>query len=192
VTKDSWLQQWLPLIRSRVGTLPILELGCGEGADTLTLLAEGYQVIAIDLCASAIATAKIIAPTANYYCQDLRATFPPQAAKLDVAIASLSLHYFTWTETLAIVDRIRSSLQLDGIFLCRLNSTTDYNYGALGHPQIAENYYLVNGEPKRFFDRAAVTNLFSHGWQSIALAEKVIYKYKLPKSVWEVILTRSI
>jgi SAM-dependent methyltransferase len=190
--EDPWLQQWLPLIRSRIGALPILELGCGEGADTFILLAEGYQVIAIDLCPSAITTAKIKAPTANYYCQDLRDSFPPTATELGVAIASLSLHYFTWTETLAIVDRIRISLQLDGILLCRFNSTTDYNYGAIGHPQIAENYYLVNGEPKRFFDREAVTALFSNGWQSIAVEEKVIYKYALPKSVWEVILTRSI
>lgn len=189
--KDPWLQRWLPSIRSRVGMLPILELGCGEGDDTQTLLADGHQVIAIDLCASAIATAKINAPTATYYCQDLRDTFPPQAVELGVAIASLSLHYFTWTETLAIVDRLRSILQLNGLLLCRLNSTTDYNYGAIGYPQISENYYLVNGEPKRFFDRAAVTALFSHGWQSIAIEEKIIYKYAQPKSVWEIILTRS-
>jgi SAM-dependent methyltransferase len=189
--KDPWLQQWLPSIRSHVGTLPILELGCGEGADTHTLLANGHQVIAIDLCATSIATAKIIAPTADYYCQDLRSNFPPQAVDLGVAIASLSLHYFTWAETLALVDRIHHSLQLDGLFLCRLNSTNDYNYGASGYPQIAENYYLVDGEPKRFFDREAVTTLFSNGWQPIAIAEKIIYKYELPKSVWEIILKRS-
>ena len=78
--QDPWLQQWLPLIRSHVGMLPMLELGCGEGEDTQTLLADGHQVIAIDLCDSAIATAKIIAPAANYYCQDLRSNFPPQIA----------------------------------------------------------------------------------------------------------------
>jgi SAM-dependent methyltransferase len=189
--KDLWLQKWLPLIRSRVGALPILELGCGEGEDTQTLLADGHQVIAIDLCASAIATAKINAPTANYYCQDLRGTFPPQATEIGVAIASLSLHYFTWPETLAIVDRLRSTLQLNGLLLCRLNSTTDYNYGAIGYPQISDNYYLVNGEPKRFFDRTAVTDLFSHGWQSLSIEEKIIYKYARPKSVWEIVLTRS-
>jgi hypothetical protein len=154
-------------------------------------LADGHQVIAIDFCASAIATAKIIAPAANYYCQDLRSTFPPQATELGVAIASLSLHYFTWTETIAIVDRLRRTLQLNGLFLCRLNSITDYNYGAIGYPQISENYYLVNGEPKRFFDRAAVTALFSDGWQSIAIEEKTIDKYAQLKSVWEVVLTRS-
>lgn len=68
----------------------------------------------------------------------------------------------------------------------------EYNYGAIGHPQIVENYYLVNGEPKRFFDRDAVTALFSHGWQPIAIEEKIIYKYALPKSVWKVIVSRTV
>ncbi len=189
--EDLWLQQWLPLIRSRVGTQPILELGCGEGADTRILLADGHQVLAIDLCASAIASARIIAPTANYYCQDLRCPFPPPAATVGVAIASLSLHYFTWDETLALVERIRSTLQLGGVLLCRLNSIADHNYGAIGHPQIAENYYLVEGKPKRFFDRQAITALFGNGWHTIAIEQKIISKYSQPKSVWEIILART-
>ncbi len=188
--KDLWLQQYLPLIRSRVGAVPILELGCGEGDDTLTLVANGHHVIAIDLSAPAIAAAKIKVPTAEYHCQDIRATFPPTASELGVVIASLSLHYFTWAETLAIVEQIHSCLQLGGVLLCRLNSTNDRYYGATGHPQIAENYYSVNGEPKRFFDRETVIALFSSGWQILAVEEKIISKYLYPKSVWEIILER--
>jgi SAM-dependent methyltransferase len=190
--KDLWLQQWLPLIRSRVDAVPILELGCGEGDDTLTLVEDGHYVIAIDLCASAIAAAKIKVPAAEYYCQDIRATFPGNVSERGVVIASLSLHYFTWAETLAIVDRIRTSLKLGGVLLCRLNSTNDLHYGAIGHPQIAENYYSVNGEPKRFFDRESVIALFSSGWQILAVEEKIISKYLHPKSVWEIVLERSI
>ncbi len=189
--KDPWLQQWLPLIRSRGGSLPLLELGCGEGDDTFTLTQAGHHVIAIDLCALAIATARIKAPTADFYCQDLRATFPPQAAELGFVLASLSLHYFTWAETLQIVDRLRSTLQLGGVLLCRLNSTTDYHYGAIGHPQIARNYYLVDGVPKRFFDRETVTALFANGWRILTAEEKTISKYLHPKSVWEIVLDRS-
>ena len=188
---DPWLQQWLPLIRSRVGALPILELGCGEGDDTLTLVVDGHHVIAIDLSSPAIAAAKIKVPTADYYCQDLRATFPPNAAELGVVIASLSLHYFTWDETLEIVDRIHNRLKLGGVLLCRLNSTNDRHYGAIGYSQISENYYSVNGEPKRFFDRETVIALFSSGWRIFAIEEKIIYKYFYPKFVWEVILERE-
>jgi hypothetical protein len=78
------------------------------------------------------------------------------------------------------------------VLLCRLNSTNDFHYGASGHPQIAENYYSVNGEPKRFFDRETVIALFSSGWQILAVEEKIISKYLHPKSVWEIVLERSI
>jgi SAM-dependent methyltransferase len=186
------LQQWLPLIRSRASNLPILELGCGSGADTVILVNDGHEVMAIDCSAPEIAVAKIKAPAAAYYCQDMRtAFFLPNAVDLGVVVASLSLHYFDWPETLRIVEQIRSTLKIGGVLLCRVNSTNDYNYGASGHPEIAKNYYLVDGEPKRFFDRQAVEALFANGWRTIAIEEKIIHKYEHPKSVWEVILERT-
>jgi RimJ/RimL family protein N-acetyltransferase/ubiquinone/menaquinone biosynthesis C-methylase UbiE len=189
--KDPWLQQWLPLIRSRASNLPILELGCGSGADTVILVNDGHDAIAIDRSAPAIAAAKIKAPAAAYYCQDMRTAFPPNAVELGVVVASLSLHYFDWHETLAIVEQIRNSLKIGGVLLCRVNSTNDHNYGASGHPKIAENYYSVDSETKRFFDLPSIETLFASGWRTIAIEEKIIHKYKHPKCVWEVILERT-
>ena len=189
--KDPWLQQWLPLIRARASALPILELGCGEGEDTLVLVKDGHHVIAIDLSEQSIEAAKIQAPGADYYCQDIRAEFPPNTIGIGVVVASLSLHYFTRSTTLEIVDRICATLQIGGVMLCRLNSTNDRYYGAIGHLEISPNYYLVNGEPKRFFDRMAIAELFTNGWKILVIEEKVIYKYEHPKSVWEVILERE-
>lgn len=89
-----------------------------------------------------------------------------------------------------LVERIRQQLSACGLLLCRLNSTQDSYYGATGHPQIDENYYLVDGRPKRFFDRAAVDRLFAIGWRVVSMGEQVIQRYELPKVVWEVILER--
>jgi hypothetical protein len=36
--KDPWLQPWLALVRERAGNAPVLELGCGSGRDTATLV----------------------------------------------------------------------------------------------------------------------------------------------------------
>ncbi len=82
-------------------------------------------------------------------------------------------------------------LRPDGILLCRLNSTNDHHFGASGHPPIAENYYLVDGEPKRFFDRVAVDRLFASGWSTLGVEEKTIDRYDHPKAVWEVVLERD-
>jgi [ribosomal protein S5]-alanine N-acetyltransferase len=169
--QDVWLQRRLPLIRSSASNSPILEIGCGPGADTVTLVNDGHEVLAIDCSAPDIAEAKIKAPAATYYCQDLRTAFPPPAAELGIIVASLSLHYFDWSETLAIAKQIHSTLKVGGVLLCRVNSTNDYHYGASGHPVIAENYYSVDGEPKRFFDRQTIEALFASGWRTILIEE---------------------
>lgn len=191
MNKDPWLNRWLSLIAAHASSSPVLELGCGTGKDSLVLVNAGHRVIGIDLSAQAIAKAQQLVPLGEFHCQDIRAPFPVEVGDLDVIIASLSLHYFDWQETQALVDRIRGTLSSTGILLCRLNSTNDHHYGASGHPQIAENYYSVYGEPKRFFNRGSVDALFSEGWCMRSMEEHVIHRYSSPKAVWEVILERD-
>ena len=167
-----------------------MELGCGGGRDSEVLAAAGHRVVGIDLSSAAIAKARERVPSAAFHCQDVRATFPVEHA--GVILASLSLHYFPWDETVALVERIRQMLVPNGLLLCRLNSTNDHHHGASGHPAIDENYVLVDGEPKRFFDRAAVDRLFVTGWRVLAQEEGVIARYDHPKSVWEVVLEKAV
>ena len=188
-TDDRWLDRWLSLIGERTAGLPILELGCGGGRDSEILAAAGHRVVGIDLSSAAIANARGRAPTAAFQCQDVRGAFPVERA--GVVLASLSLHYFPWNETVALVERIRRTLVPNGLLLCRLNSTNDHHHGASGHPAIDANYYLVDGEPKRFFDRAAVDRLFATGWRVLSQEEGVIARYDHPKSVWEVVLEKA-
>jgi SAM-dependent methyltransferase len=198
---DPWLQRWLPLLRERAGNTPILELGCGAGADTETLIATGFNVIAIDSDADQIENARLAAPTAEFYCQDIRAPFPASATESGVILASLALHYFSWEETLAIVERIRTTLAAGGILLCRVNSTNDHNYGASGYPQIADryiadrsisnHYYAVDDQPKRFFDADCLNALFADGLQVRAMTEMEIHKYSMPKFIWEIVVERK-
>jgi SAM-dependent methyltransferase len=187
-TRDPWLARWLDLIAERAAGLPVLELGCGGGRDTAVLVEAGHRVVAIDLSTRAIAKARARVPTAEFHCQDVRAPWP--LAEAGVVVASLSLHYFLWHETEALVDCIAGVLRRDGLLLCRLNSTNDHNFGASDHPRIDDNYYLVDGAPKRFFDRAAVDRLFGSGWRLLSAEEQTIDRYDLPKVVWEVALEK--
>jgi SAM-dependent methyltransferase len=188
-TDDRWLERWLPLIGERAAGLPILELGCGGGRDSEVLATAGHRVIGVDLSSAAIAKARRRVPAAAFHCQSIQAPWPVERA--GVVLASLSLHYFPWGETVGLVERIRLTLDPKGLLLCRLNSTNDHHHGASAHPAIAENFYLVHGEPKRFFDGAAVDRLFAEGWRVLHKKEGVIARYDHPKSVWEVVLERS-
>jgi SAM-dependent methyltransferase len=187
---DPWLNRWIPLIRERAGSGLVMEIGCGHGADTVTLVNEGISVFAFDLSLAAVAVAKLRAPSANIERRDIREPFPKQLTGLGVVIASLSLHYFSWAETKTLVERIRSTLRPSGVLLCRLNSTLDHNFGATGHPEIEPNYFLVDGEPKRFFDKTAIEVLFSEKWGTLAQEHFITDKYFKPKALWEVVVER--
>lgn len=184
---DPWLDPLLSEVRSRAGDKPVLELGCGDGLDTAVLAGVGCHVVGVDNSEAALAEARARVPSAEFHCQDLRAPFPVGSGGASIVVASLSLHYFPWQETLDVVARIRQVLEPGGLFLCRLNSTNDRNYGSVGYPEIEKNYYLVAGRPKRFFSRAEVDVLFATGWRVLTLVEEEIHRYAMPKAVWRVI-----
>jgi SAM-dependent methyltransferase len=188
---DSWLQRWLPLAQARAGGGPALEIGCGHGDDTATLAKAGLAVVAIDRSPRSVALARSRVPSATVLCRDLREPFPEEARDPGVVVASLSLHYFGWDETLGLAERIRHLLRPGGVLLCRLNSTEDHHFGASGHPEIEPNFYRVDGEPKRFFDRAAVEALFADGWNTLSLEHHVTRKYVRSKALWEAIVERA-
>jgi len=189
--RDAWLTPWLPLVLSRVAAAPVLELGCGSGKDTAILVGAGLRVVAIDISSAWLAKARSVAPEAEFVCQDVRAPFPASIAGFGAVVASLSLHYFNWPDTVALVQRIHASLGQGGLLLCRLNSTRDHNFGASGYPAISEGYFLVDGEPKRFFNREDVASLFAEGWRTLYCRERTINRYVLPKAVWELVVEKD-
>ncbi len=187
---DPWLERWLPLVAARAGADPVFEIGCGCGDDTAVLAGAGLSVVAFDLSRVAVTAARVRVPSATIECRDVRDPFPESIRGIGVVVASLSLHYFPWAETQALVWRIRSALRPGGALLCRLNSTEDRNFGACGHAEIEPDYFLVDGQPKRFFDRDAVCSLFADGWERLSLEHFVTRKYVAEKALWEAVLER--
>ncbi len=183
----------MPLIAAKNQGLPILELGCGTGRDAKTLSDAGHRVIGIDACAAAIAEATVLLPAGEFHCQDMRNEFPASGNNVNVILASLCLHYFPWHETVGLVRRIGRALRPHGLLLCRVNSTDDHNFGAYGHDEIDVDYFCVDGTPKRFFDRAAVTRLFGDDrtWRILHLQHALINRYSQPKAVWELALEKA-
>ncbi len=196
-TPDDWLPRWLPLLRESVdaaGGAPVLELGCGPGRDTETLVASGLRVVALELLPTQLAQARQRVPEgADFHLQDIRAPFPVEEA--GAVLASLSLHYFGWAETLTLAARLHRVLRPGGLLLCRLNSVRDVHHGAQGgHPRIdpADPHFLrVDGWDKRFFDRPQVEAMFAGGWDWIGLEERTVMRYEQPKVLWEAALRRA-
>lgn len=187
---DAWLDRWIPLIQERAADLRVLEIGCGYGDDTATLHSAGLKVVGFDLSAACIAVAKLRVPSARLTRRDLRGPLPAEATALGVVIASLCLHYFRWSETIEIVERIRLALLPRGILMCRLNSTDDVNFGASGYQEIEPGLYNVDGQPKRFFDEDSARLLFATGWRVLSIQSVITGKYIRSKAAWELVLER--
>jgi SAM-dependent methyltransferase len=188
---DPWLERWLPLIAAQATPPRVLELGCGEGRDTLVLLKHGVQdLTALDLSAEAVARCRELPGSPSCMVHDLRRPLPFPDAAYDVVLASLSLHYFRWPQTVAAVEEILRVLVPGGLLLCRVNSTHDIHYGAVGHPELEPHLYQVGDGPKRFFDHTDVQALFGKGWEQVSELETTIHRYSMPKAVWEVVLNK--
>lgn len=187
---DPWLEHRIAWLADRSRGRPVLELGCGEGRDTAILAAAGIAVVAVDNSAESLAVARSRVRGVGFVRADLRDPLPFADAGFGVVVASLSLHYFSWADTVVIFDRIRRLLWQGGMLLCRLNSTNDVNYGAAGHPAIEADYYSVNGQPKRFFDRPAIAGVFREHWIVRQCDEQIVHRYHKPKAVWEVLAER--
>ena len=185
--KDPWLDKWISLIQQQSAGGYVLELGCGWGWDTLELLNAGCNVIASDLSTRNLRATKQAVPHAETLQLDNGKPFPFADHSISVIVASLTLHYFTWTVTLQIASELKRILKADGILLARFNSTNDYHYGASPtETEIEPNFHQVGTSTKRFFDETAVRTMLQ-AWDIQFLEENVIYRYEKPKSVWEVL-----
>lgn len=182
VKYDMWLEPFLGgLDPSETG--PILDLGCGAGNDTLYLTEKGYSVIACDRSAEALTLVQELVPRAKTEQVDLLRPLPFPDGSSRAAVADLSLHYFSWSDTVKIVADISRVLQPGGQLWCRVNSTKDFAYGAGQGRLIEPNYYELDGKRKRFFDRAQLERLFQE-WHVSFIQEQAMDRYDKPKVVW--------
>ena len=187
ISEPSWLARWQHLLHLGQAT-PVLEIGCGSGMDSQHLAAQG-RLIAADYAVEGLQLARQVAPSAQFLQLDLRNNLPFAPESFQVVVASLCLHYFSWQRTEAIVAQLYACLRRNGHLLARVNSSKDKNHGAVGHPALEPNYYLVNGEPKRFFDAPSMLRLFQERWTVVSLEEMEIQRGQ-SKVVWEIILQK--
>ena len=174
----------MDLLRKNSAAGNLLELGCGSGWDTADLLAAGCPVIAADISRENVTECAQCLPGVKVVQLDITSPLPFADHTMAVILASLSLHYFSWENTLQIGSELKRCIQQNGILLVRFNSTHDFHYGASSTEEIEPNFYLVGERTKRFFDEINVRH-FLQGWDIRFLEENVIQRYKNPKHVWE-------
>ncbi len=182
---EDWLEPHLARVPAGVR---VLDLGCGPGWDSAALRARGFEVISTDRADSELARARIEAGTQALLRVDHSRPLPFRDAAFAVVVASLSLHYLPWADTLAAFEEVHRVLQPGGRFLFRVNATDDVEFGALEgievEPGLRQTTLSGYSETKRFFDEAAVRAAASR-FAIESLRHMTIARYAKPKRVWE-------
>lgn len=181
---DDWLDKYQNYL-DESKNIPIIDLGCGFGNDTLYLTERGYPVISCDYSIEALNRLKSFIEKPDIRLFNILDGLPFDDNTARVLIADLSIHYFSWEDTNEIINNISRVLSRDGYFLCRVNSDKDINYGAGQGIKVEDNFYNVDGKLKRFFDREQIIKLFKN-WEIINISEYEMNRYQEPKIIWEI------
>lgn len=183
---DPWLEPWLATIRG--SGLQVLELGCGPGQDASFLTGAGLSVVAFDRSLRTLEAARQLAPGARLLLADLAVPLPFRDASFDAAVASLSMHYLHWRDTLHAFAEVRRVLKPGAPFLFRVNAADDVHHGAGQGEEVEPNLFRASGghaELKRFFNRGDVVAALGEGFEVEHLRHVTIHRYELPKQAWE-------
>lgn len=183
VVYDNWLDRFEGTIASC--QTPIIDLGCGSGNDTKYLLEKGKTVVSSDRSVRAVENIRKNFPEVQEACCfDMTQGLPFADEYCHLLLADLSLHYFSETETFAVLRELKRVLQPDGILLLRVNSVNDINHGAGQGEEVEHHYYKTEDKGfKRFFDREDL-NRFFFDWEELYVCEESMLRYELPKMLW--------
>lgn len=185
VQVDDWMWIFDKTIKEARG--PVIDLGCGDGNDTIYLLNKGKEVVPCDGSINAVLNMRRNFPEVkDAICFDMLNVFPFANSSIDLMVADLSLHYFTREDTLRILREIRRVLANRGHLLLRVNSMNDINHGAGQGLEIEPHLYMTeDGRYKRFFDSKDVYDIFNV-FDIKYIREETMKRYKLEKKTFVV------
>jgi len=173
-----------------VGT--VLELGCGQGRDTLLFARQGLEVTAMDYSEAGLlnleGSARKIGVSDRIAVRsfDLRKPLPFPDGSFDACYSHMLLCMELSTEELrAILGEIRRILKPDGLALYSVRNTADKHYGAGVHK--SEDMYDVGGFVVHFFSEEKVRDLAA-GYEILNLRR--MQEGSLPRELFGVILRK--
>lgn len=185
---DPWLKCYNNYLE-RVKEEPILDLGCGIGANTRYLIENGYRVVAADYSKEALSSVAEFIPEAETRYLDMNERFPFENAAFSAIVADLSLHYFDTETTVHIMREIWRILKPGGFLLARVSSMNDTYYGAGSGREIEPHFYDHGSYAQRYFNEDDLLKFFGMigriRYQEMAMTRDEAY-YSHPKMLYRV------
>jgi SAM-dependent methyltransferase len=154
----------------------MLELGCGQGRDTLFFASKGIEVKAVDYSPVGIERLQKLASEENHAkihasVFDARNSFPFKDNEFDAVYSHMFFTmYFSWDELKAIAHEVSRVLQSNGFNFFSVRNRNDRVYGK--GIKIDENIYEYKTFQVRFFSKEDVEKL-AEGFKILEVREIV-------------------
>jgi ubiquinone/menaquinone biosynthesis C-methylase UbiE len=140
----------------------LLDLGCGDGRDSLSFANEGLNVTSVDFSESGIKKLNELGKEKglkiNAIQTDIRKINLPDNS-FDVIYAHLSLHYFNDEITTQIFEKLFRILKKDGVIFIKCKSIEDALYGQ--GEKVGEDMYK-QGHLRHFFSEDYIKEKLSN------------------------------
>jgi SAM-dependent methyltransferase len=177
--------------RERVGR--ILELGGGQGRDTLYLAREGFDVTVLDYAKRGIddirrsATESGLTGRVSAIVHDIRMPLPFEGNSFDACFSHMLFCMALKTaELTALSEEVRRILKPGGCHIYTVRHTRDPHYGKGIH--LGEEIYQTGGFAVHFFDRGKVNRLA----QGFTVADVEEFEEgELPRQLFRVTLIKT-
>ena len=174
------------------GKNKILELGAGQGRDTLFFARNGFQVYALDYSETGVQTirekaqAQGLAQTVATMRHDVRQPLPFEAGSFDACYSHMLFCMALTTDELEfLTNEVNRVLKPGGICLYTVRHTDDPHYGTGIHR--GEDMYEVGGFIVHFFRREKVEHL-AKGYEIVDVAE--FEEGPLPRKLFRITLRK--
>ena len=171
----------------------LLELGAGQGRDTLAFLRAGLTVTALDYAASALnrlqqaATDAGLADRLTTVAHDVRQPLPLPGSGFDAVYSHMLFNMaLTTTELETLSSEVHRVLRPAGLHVYTVRHTGDAHYGAgTSH---GDSMFENGGFIVHFFDRALVDRLVT-GFTLLDLS--AFEEGSLPRQLWRITQRRE-
>jgi len=129
----------------------LIELGCGNGRDSIYFYKNGLHVTAIDASDQAIDSLQREygrKQDIRFICDDFVCSAALQKEGYDYCYSRFTLHAITWEQEAAMLQNVYQTLRTGGKFFIEVRSVNDEIYGK--GENVGKNCYIYNGHFRRF------------------------------------------
>lgn len=163
-TGETKLAKYAHDILKKKSVKKILEIGCGQGRDSIFFSQLGYNVNSFDISSNAInflndVKKELRIKNLNIKIYDTLNPFDYPSESFDFVYSNLALQFFNIQELEKIFDNIHKVMKKDSSFLFSTKKVGDkyYQFGT----KINENAFSYKGITRYFFDENVLRKLLS-------------------------------